>query len=194
MEAPLHENPLHEIPMTRLLLLVAFAAALVVPRPGQSTDAPEPVQVFLVRHAEKVADGTRDPLLTEEGEARAEALARLLGEAGVTHLYSTDLERTRRTLAPLPAALESEVRELPARDVQGLLGELQALPAGSVAVVSGHSNTVPWLVRSLGGEVPGLPQGNLDEKEYDRLFLVTLATDGSAATSLELRYGAPSAD
>ena len=44
--------------------------------------------VFLVRHAEKVADGSSDPALTKEGTARAEELAYLLKHVKLDAVYS----------------------------------------------------------------------------------------------------------
>jgi hypothetical protein len=41
--------------------------------------------------------------------------------------------------------------------------------------VCGHSNTVPKLVRALGGEPRGLDaKGNLPDDAYTRLYLLTL--------------------
>ncbi len=76
-----------------------------------------------------------------------------------------------------------------------MLATLRALPPGTVAVVAGHSNTVPALVEGLGGEIDGLvdtpPYGEiLGDDEYDRLFMVTLpAGKGTAVKAVELRYG-----
>lgn len=171
-----------------LLLLVSFAPLRQEPAPR------EPVTVFLVRHAETTrVDGER--VLDEEGRARAEDLARLLGHAGVTHLYSSPYPRTRQTLAPLAAHTELEVQEVSPREAGRQVELLRALPPGSVAVVAGHSNTVPGLVTALGGgAVGGLtdsPYGKLiAEDQHDRLFVVTLpGVSGAAVSTLELRVG-----
>ncbi len=184
--------------MRRVLLLAALLCAVPAPRhlAGQdgSTEAPLPVTVFLLRHAETAADTRtdRDPGLSEAGEARAAAVARLLGSAGVTHLFGTEYRRTRETLGPLAAAVEREVETVGAAEGEALLAELRGLPPGSVAVVAGHSNTVPALVEALGGApVGGLERGALAHDQHDRLFLVVLPTAGAAARSLELAVGAP---
>lgn len=144
-----------------------------------------PHTVLLVRHAEKAADGGQDPALSERGRERALALARLLAASGPDHLFASEYRRTQETLAPLAEATGIAVETRPARAVAELAAELAALPAGSLTLVSGHSNTVPALVRALGGEA-----GELGEDDYDRLFV--LGVGGGAAcptTTLELRYG-----
>lgn len=157
------------------------------------TRALRPVTVIAVRHAEKGADDPRDPGLTEEGAQRAEALARLLSKAGVTHIFSTDYRRTQATVAPLAAGYKLEVETYNPRDMRGFIERLSALPASSVAVVSGHSNTTPGLVLALGGAPVGLETvrgaPSLGEEEYDRLFLITLSDREGGESCVELRYG-----
>lgn len=148
--------------------------------------------VILVRHAEKDPQGdARDPGLSEAGKKRAEALERLVSRAGVTHLFSSEYARTKQTLEPLAKALKLEIRSLPAGKPEELIAALAALPAGSVSVVAGHSNTVPDLVQRLGGEIAGLTDGgkarNLPEDAYDRVFVVTRS--GGGASALQLVYG-----
>ena len=159
----------------------------------EDTAARRPVTVIALRHAEKGADDPRNPGLTEEGSLRAVALAKLLSHAGVTHVYSTTYRRTRDTVAPLATSLELEIEGYNPRGLSGFAKQLRALPAGSVAVVAGHSNTTPGLVMELGGEIHGLTTTRggpfLGEEEYDRLFLVTLPEAVGAESCVELRYG-----
>jgi broad specificity phosphatase PhoE len=143
-----------------------------------------PTTVVLVRHAEKASDGTSDPPLTEAGEERARELSQLLSRARVSHLFASEFRRTQATLAPLAAAQGKEVFVRPARASAELALELAGLPEGSLAVVAGHSNTVPALVQALGGAADALT-----EQQYDRLFVVTRPAAGPVAT-LELSYGA----
>ncbi|HJP01708.1 MAG TPA: histidine phosphatase family protein [Planctomycetota bacterium] len=150
------------------------------------------VTVIAVRHAEKATDDPRDPNLTEEGHERARSLARLLSHAGVTHLFSTPYRRTRDTLAPLVKSTGLSLIEYSARDLPSFVKQLSLLPAGSVAVVAGHSNTTPSLVLGLGGDIVGLEtvrgRPSLDEAQYDRLFVTTVPGKGSPSTTLELRF------
>jgi phosphohistidine phosphatase SixA len=172
-----------------LVLLLALAAT-----PCLAKAAPEAGMVFFVRHAEKAQDDPKNPSLSEAGEQRAEALARLLSAAEVTHLFASEFRRTRDTLAPLAKQRGLEVQVISAQDPDAQKEALLALPPGSVAVVAGHSNTVPGMVRDLGGDLGGLVHHEkhgdmLGDDEYHRLFLVILPGKGQEARTLELRYG-----
>ena len=183
--------------MSALAPLLALIASTYPGAAGEVSQAPAvPVTAILVRHAETVASTETqcDPTLSEQGVERAEALAHLLGEAQVSHLYCSPFERTRGTLAPLAAALGLEVVEMDPRRNDAMVAALRGLPPGSVAVIAGHSNTVPGLVTALGGRIVGLQESPYGEilgmNAYDRLFVVTLpAGEGAATKTLELRYG-----
>ncbi|MCG8457650.1 MAG: histidine phosphatase family protein, partial [Holophagales bacterium] len=95
------------------LLVAAWPAASSGAPPGPSDGRGEPAEAgtyFLVRHAEKERDGTRDPALTEEGQRRARKLVHALGSAGLQAIYATPWRRTRATAEPLAQALGLEVR------------------------------------------------------------------------------------
>ncbi len=164
---------------------------------GNATPAPvaesETTVVFLVRHAEKASDGSKDPPLTEAGQTRADCLARVLGEVGVTHVFATQLQRTQKTVAPLAAAAGVEVVSLPAGDNAALIEQLDGLPPGSVAVAAGHSNTVPAIASEIAAPLKGLDdKGYLPHEQYDTLVEVVRAP-GIAPRLVQLRYCAPSA-
>jgi len=171
-----------------LPLLAPAARALQDVRPddaGLLEKLRYPKTVVLVRHAEKGTDDPRDPNLTEAGVVRAEALARTLQGAGVTHLFASEYRRTQETLAPLALLAGVQVRIVPARDPRAVASAVRELPRGSVVVVAGHSNTVPALVADLGGGEPR----ELAESDYDRLYVVTMWGDERKSSVLELRYG-----
>lgn len=181
----------------RLCLLLPFAwfALGFYQDSRPATAKVEPVTVILVRHAEKAKDDPRDPSLSEAGLARAVALADLVGKAGVTHLFASEYTRTQRTLAPLAKVSQLEVEVVSARLQPKLLKRLLELEPGSVAVVAGHSNTIPAIASALGATLSNLvetPRGAmLGDGEYDRLFLLTLppaVTKGVATKTIELRY------
>jgi phosphohistidine phosphatase SixA len=174
----------------------ALASQDSQPASGETEVDLRPATVIAIRHAEKGDNDPRDPRLSEAGEARAQTLSEMLLYSGVTHIFSTDYQRTQMTVATLAAATGVAIETYNPRDLQALADILHALPAGSVAVVSGHSNTTPSIVAALGGEAKNLTSYRdmdvLGEHEYNRMFLVTLphAKSKAPVTTLELRYGA----
>jgi broad specificity phosphatase PhoE len=170
---------------TLAVLALALAACAAPPEPPPA-DPPvaegAPSVFFLVRHAEK-ADQSEDPPLTEEGHARARALADLLRDAGITEIFSSDFERTRDTAAPLAGDLGLAVTPYDPTRLPELARTLLSSP-GRVLVV-GHSNTTPELAGLLGGE-PGAP---IPETEYDRLYVLH-HHPGAGTTTTVLRLGA----
>ena len=184
--------------LLRLLLVPLFGLALVNTAPLASTDESlRPTTVFVLRHAEADdSDPTnRNPGLSETGIARSQALARLLASAGVTHTFCSEYRRTHDTLQPLAEQAKRDLVEISARTPEAQIEALRALAPGSVAVVTGHSNTAPGLVEALGVKLTGVerhPQHGpmLGHDEYDRLYIVTLSPSAEVASTLvELRYG-----
>lgn len=143
--------------------------------------------VFVVRHAEKAVDGTRDPPLSAAGEARAERLATLLGagHAGtrLAAVYATEFRRTRQTAQAVAARLQVPVRVLPAADVAAVVEDIKSHHRGSSVLVVGHSNTVPAIVQALGGKaVPPIP-----DTDYARLYVVSVGLfSRTAVTELSI--------
>ena len=170
------------------LVGVLLAAALLAGAAQAAAADPLPVQVVLVRHAEKAEGGGRDPALSAAGTARAAALAQALHGAGIVAIVTSEFARTRDTAAPLAAALGIAPQVVAAGD--GIDAHVAAVAAavraasGPVLVV-GHSNTVPALVAALGGRAVDA----LAEHQYDRMFLLTPSP--AAPTLVEARYGAP---
>jgi broad specificity phosphatase PhoE len=154
-----------------LLLLLACAA----PAAAQQT-------VFLVRHAEKANQST-DPALSEAGLARARALAALLARARVTAIYATQYQRTVQTVQPLADALKLKVERMPADDTRALVARLRSRHASDVVVVAGHSNTVPEILRLLGGTT----REEIADDDFSNLFVV-VPRPGISPVVLKLRY------
>lgn len=149
----------------------------------RAPSAEPPITVFIVRHAEKGLEPT-NPSLTEKGRTRAKELARVLQDARATMLLATEFKRTQETVAPLAKELGITPAITGAGDVPGLVARLQALPAGSRAVVASHSNLIHLIVEGLTGQK--LPQ--LTDADYDRLFVVTVTGKGTGSVVV-LRFG-----
>lgn len=163
-----------------LILACTLALAACAAIPGLSPSA----TYVVVRHAEKVDDGSRDPSLTDAGRARAHALAAKLRSRDVVAVYATDFRRTRDTAEPTAAVHDLSIisydAQAPAEAVVERL--LRAHASGTVLVV-GHSNTVPGIVAALCRcEV-----APIDESDYGNLFEVRIR-DGAAPVLSRQRY------
>ena len=130
--------------------------------------------VFIVRHAER-ADTSADSLLSAAGHARAARLGAILKDAGLTQIYTTNLQRTVQTAAPLAAALGLMPTELPVSDLDALISRLKSATPQDRVLVVGLSNTVPQILRRLGVAVAV----TIADAEYDNLF-IALPQVGSA--------------
>lgn len=169
-----------------VLALVAQSAPVSSQESAPATSRTEGASVvYLVRHAERAADHPSDPTLTPQGQERAAEIARLLADVPLSRIYSTDLRRTRLTADPVARAhgLEVESYDPGGDGLRALARVLGATPGHHLVV--GHSNTTPALVRALGGD----PVSPIDEMEYDRIYVVATAPDGSVVSAL-LRFGA----
>lgn len=172
------------------LLCVATTAAAAQPVSKDSAPAGAPTVVVVVRHAEKAAEPAADPPLTAAGEARAQALAAALADANVSAVLSTPFQRTRATGAPLAAKLGLTTVEVPVAG--GLTAHAAAIASavrdryrGRTIVVVEHSNTVPAVIRALGGP----PMRDLCDAQYASLFVLVLA-DGAPTRLVRSTYGA----
>ncbi|MBA2432632.1 MAG: histidine phosphatase family protein, partial [Chthoniobacterales bacterium] len=160
--------------MLRAFLPCLLLALLLQSAVAQST-------VFLVRHAEKAeASGgnEKDPELSETGRARATSLAGMLRDVRITHVFATEYKRTQQTARAVAERTDSEVTIVPAKETAQLIAKLKEI-TGNVLVV-GHSNTLPEILAALGAA----ERLQIDETEYDNLFLWTPATK----QLLRLRY------
>ena len=146
--------------------------------------------VILVRHAEK-ADDSRDALLSVEGQARAEALARTLAGGLPDHIFTSPMQRTILTAAPTAeaAGVTSQAfgfeNGLPAH-VDAVAAAVRALPDDAVVLVVEHSNVAPLIARALGYA----EAADMAECEFDRLTRLQL--QGGSVMAVVMRYGARS--
>jgi 2,3-bisphosphoglycerate-dependent phosphoglycerate mutase len=148
--------------------------------------ADTPTVVLAVRHAEKASATAEDPSLSPAGQRRAQALAHAVSAAGVDAIYVTQFKRTQETVAPLAAKLKLTPIQHPAKDTAGLVAAIRTKWSGQTVVVSGHSNTVNEVVKTL----TGTPVEELPDEQFDNLFVIVVPP-GGAGQFTQLKYGAP---
>lgn len=127
---------------------------------------------YLLRHFDK-QNLQPDPGLTATGERRSMALVELLRDKTIRHIFSSDYARTRASVAPLAEARSLSVHLYDPRDLNALAAQLRKLDG---AVVVGHSNTTPQLVRLLGGTAE-----NMQEQDFGDVYVLT-RTQGAVET------------
>ncbi len=165
-----------------------LAACLLLP----AHLAAQATTVILVRHAEKAApDG--DPPLSAPGQARAAALGMALADVPLGVIVTSEYRRTIETAAPLATArgivpVVVAARGGPDSNAAAVARALRAAPAGSAALVVGHSNTLGPIIAALGG--PRVAE--LCDGEYATLFVLELPRESSPRL-VRSRYGAPDA-
>lgn len=143
--------------------------------------------VILVRHAEKnIEPENPNPALSPAGLERAQTLAHMLSDSGITAIYATQYIRTQSTAAPLANQLGLAVIQIEARNVAELVRQIKTNNAGGVVFAAGHNNSVPAIIAGLGGGTfPIIP-----EHEYDNMFMVTVQRFRKTKV-LKLKYGKP---
>ena len=124
--------------------------------------------VVIVRHAEKAADGGTDPDLSSAGRTRADALARILKDSGITGIFTSEFKRTQETAAPAATATHVTPTVVAAKDTAALVARLHQLNGN--ALVVGHGDTIPNILKALGINSPI----NIPDEDYSELFIVTL--------------------
>ncbi len=155
--------------MKQMFILGMVMAAMAIPVFANAQ------MVIVVRHAERADDGespgtsmtaSPDPELSAAGKARAQKVAAMLGDAGITAIYTTEYKRTKDTAAPLAAKTGVTAEVVLARDAVALIAKIKSHKTGAVLVV-GHSNTVPAVVKALGGSA-----ATMADDEYDSMYFV----------------------
>ncbi len=124
--------------------------------------------VVIVRHAEKVANGGNDPDLSSAGRARAEALARILKDSGITAIFTSEFKRTQETAAPTATATHVTPTVVAAKDTAALVARLHQ--QNDNALVVGHGDTIPNIIKALGINIPI----DIPDPDYSELLIVIL--------------------
>ena len=145
--------------------------------------------VVIIRHAEKQIGTIDDAPLSPQGEQRATRLAQMFGDSDafgrVKRVYVTDTRRTQQTAAGLTQRIGvSPVVLDPKASAGEIARRVLRENRGGLAIVVGHSNTVPALVKQLSGadQVPAM-----GDEEFDTMYVVTVPTIGNASV-LRMKY------
>ena len=179
----------------KFVIAIVAACLLFVTVPVSSQDDFKPVTVYLIRHAERADEPRQDPPLTEKGTLRAQELARVLGNANIKAIITSQFARTKLTAEPIAKKLNvavtpislslstSNPRMIAEQSTAEVTNKILERGGESVLVI-GHSNSIPDVIKMLGGDVTPV----IDEKKFDDLFVVTVYAKGKAKVA-QLKYG-----
>jgi broad specificity phosphatase PhoE len=164
--------------MKKLLYLLIFLC-------GSAYAQTDVTTFILIRHAEKeTADAAdKNPMLSKDGQARAQALSKLVEKQKVNAIYSTNYNRTKETVKPMAEAKGIQVQTYESLK-QPQLEELVTKNKGGTVVICGHSNTVPGLANLLLGSSQF---SNYDESDYGNLLVISVTAVGKG-NATHLRY------
>ena len=171
--------------MKSLLLVALLFVSCGVSKPSKNTDsATKEHRIYLVRHAEKADDGTKDPALTKIGSERALRLAHYLKDKGITSIYSTDYKRTKSTAAPLAQELGIEIIIYDPKDLTFAQKIQKKMHIENILIV-GHSNSTPTLTNAIIDEEKYI---KLDETQYEELFIIRVKDKKVTSEQLHNAY------
>ncbi|VXC00965.1 conserved exported hypothetical protein [Flavobacterium sp. 9AF] len=133
----------------------------------------EPImtKIILMRHAEKIIDNSKDPILSKEGENRAERLDFLFSEVSIDNVYSSDYIRTKGTVAKLASTKNLTIKIYNPKDTE-FSKYLLEVEKGKTTVVVGHSNSIPLLVNKLIAKEQYKP---LSEDVFSKIWILTFS-------------------
>jgi 2,3-bisphosphoglycerate-dependent phosphoglycerate mutase len=162
-------------------LLVSGAKPFVIPHYNDSSYT----ILFCVRHAEKVLDGSKNPPLTPEGEARAARLGALFSKTRIDRIGTSNTKRNLQTTEAVKAVADETALEVFAPElVYEWVQDLLITNPGQHVLYVGHSNTIPELLNRL---TAGAGYSDIPDHDYGRLYVV--ATRGLGESEVwEFRY------
>jgi broad specificity phosphatase PhoE len=119
-----------------------------------------PLEIYLVRHAEKLKSADKDPVL------------KLIPTALKT-IYHSGYQRTQQTAQQVALAQsEAKLKSYNASDLPALAAEI--LQQDSAVLVVGHSNTTPELIHRLSQ----LPAPQISEQDYGVVYQLKQSEQG----------------
>lgn len=172
------------------LTAAAFLTSLAIAAPDRlDAQTTGPSLVILVRHAEKAAEPSGDPPLTPAGRARADSLLDALAHMPPTAILVSATKRTAETAATVAGkfGVKPQVISLAGGGAAHVTATVDAIrKLDGVVLVVGHSNTVPAIIKALGG--PAMP--DLCDSSYSNLFVLQPGIAGKPAQLIMAHYGA----
>lgn len=163
------------------MLQFADGTSRAIPHYGD----PDYLIIYLARHCEKATDPADNPPLSAQGQAQAERLGRVMDNAVLDKISSTNTRRTVQTAEAVKRwAGDPPIETFPAMAQSDWFAETMTGGGGKRVFHVGHSNTIPVLLNEFIG---AKNWQNIPENEYRHFFIAI--TKGLGQTEvLHFRY------
>ena len=153
------------------------AFCLVCQLPFSNADAEDSITTFyIVRHAER-QDNSADSDLSDVGIRRSVELHRVLRTVPFSAVYSTDFQRTRKTVEPIANAANLKIKLFPGDQSQeDWISSLPEIHKGKHVVIASHSGPADFN-QSAAGIAQALakqPVPAIKGNEYNKLLVVQI--------------------
>jgi phosphohistidine phosphatase SixA len=159
--------------MTRKIVFIALLLISTITFSQENASNNDITKIIILRHAEKMVDGSKNPSLSEIGKMRAIKLKDMLADIKIDKLFSTPYLRTKQTLEPLSISKNLPISDYNPSD-KSFAENLILQQKGKTVVIAGHSNSSPELVNSL---LKYTKFSQLDEMEYGKLWIITFKNE-----------------
>jgi 2,3-bisphosphoglycerate-dependent phosphoglycerate mutase len=153
--------------------LILFLSVIVMVLSCEIQNKENSTTYYLIRHAEKENDGTKNPHLSKKGLERVEKLKIFFANKKIDAVYSTDYWRTKETAIPI-AEINSLSIELYNPDSLKIDSLIKKDKHKNVLIV-GHSNTTPFFVNEILNESK---YQVISEDVYNEIFIVKVNRKG----------------
>ena len=140
---------------------------------------------YLIRHAEKdrTDKSNRNPFLTIKGNERAKLWAKVLSDANINMVYTTNYNRTKQTAQP--TAKKNGLR-LYMYNPRKMYDEgFKYNTKGKNVLIVGHSNTTNAFANKILGEEKF---GKIDDSNNSNLYIVTVTKDSATGVLLKIDH------
>lgn len=162
--------------MKKILLIITCLIANIALAQEPTTT------IYLIRHAEKAADGTADPELSDAGMERAQKWGKYFDDKNISTYCTTVYKRAKMTaleisstFAKMPEPGTERNFKMKTYDPMTFsLKDLSEKLKGENIVIIGHSNTIPTLVNNFIGE---RKYPDIQESEFGNLYIIKITGD-----------------
>lgn len=155
--------------MLRFSFLLLLITILLSCQTSKNELSSKEQTIYLVRHAEKADDGTKDPPLSDIGMKTGSKLATQLKNKNISRIFSSDYKRTRMTATFLSEKIDVPIEIYDPRDLPAFSQKLKTIEGDHILVI-GHSNTTPSLANLIIGKSTFQ---QYEESEYSNLIIIT---------------------